>query len=218
LIAIPPPFDLLPTLWRGVGVTVQLTLFGSALAFGVALIIGFGRLSRFRLIRLLATVYMELFRGTTLLVQLFWAYFVLPHFGVEFTEMQIGVLVLGLNYGAYGSEIVRGSILAVPNTQIEAGIALNMSPWQIMRRIILPQALLMMLPPFGNLLIELLKGTALVSMITLADLTFQGTLMRVSTLRSLEIFSLVLIIYFLLAYPLTLALRLFERKMAEGRS
>lgn len=75
-----------------------------------------------------------------------------------------------------------------------------------------------MLPPFGNLLIELLKGTALVSMITLADLTFQGTLMRVSTLRSLEIFSLVLIIYFLLAYPLTLALRLFERKMAEGRS
>ena len=151
-------------------------------------------------------------------MQLFWVYYVLPFFNLKLTAMQAGILVLGLNYGAYGSEIVRSSILAIPKHQTEAGIALNMTPNQIMARIILPQALLLMLPPFGNLFIELLKGTALVSLITLSDLMFQGTLMRTSTLRSFEVFSLVLILYFLLAYPITLAVRAWEKKLSQGRA
>lgn len=215
--AIPPPFDLVPMLWRGVSITVQLTLASAVLAFFVSFLIGFGRLSGFRPVYYLTTIFVEVFRGTSLLVQLFWFYFVLPHFGLDLSPMQTGILVLGLNYGAYGSEIVRSSILAIPKTQTEAGVALNMTPLQIMFRVIVPQAFLIMLPPFGNLLIELLKGTALVSTIALSDLLFMGTQLRVSTMRSLEIFSLVLIIYFLLAYPLTLFVRRFEKKFSAGR-
>ena len=213
---IHPPFDLLPPLWRGVGITLQLTILAAVLAVLTSFVIGFARLARYRLLRVLATLYVEIFRGTSVLVQLFWVYYVLPFFNLKLTAMQAGILVLGLNYGAYGSEIVRSSILAIPKHQTEAGIALNMTPNQIMARIILPQALLLMLPPFGNLFIELLKGTALVSLITLSDLMFQGTLMRTSTLRSFEVFSLVLILYFLLAYPITLAVRAWEKKLSQG--
>ncbi len=215
---IHPPFDLLPPLWRGVGITLQLTILAAVLAVLTSFVIGFARLARYRLLRVLATLYVEIFVGTSVLVQLFWVYYVLPFFNLKLTAMQAGILVLGLNYGAYGSEIVRSSILAIPKHQTEAGIALNMTPNQIMARIILPQALLLMLPPFGNLFIELLKGTALVSLITLSDLMFQGTLMRTSTLRSFEVFSLVLILYFLLAYPITLAVRAWEKKLSQGRA
>lgn len=215
--AIHPPFDLLPTLLRGVGVTAQLTVLSALLAFVVAFLMGFGRLSRFRAVRALAAIYVEFFRGSSLLVQLFWAYFVLPFFGVNLSAMQAGVLILGMNYGAYASEIVRSTILAIPKSQTEAGVALNMSPFQIMSRVILPQAFLIMLPPFGNLLIELLKGTALVSLITLSDLMFQGAMLRITTLRSVEVFTLVLIIYFLMAYPLTVGMRKVEGRLAKGR-
>lgn len=213
-----PPFDILSVLFRGVGVTIELTLFAAVLAFIVSFIIGFGRLSKFRIIRILATVYTEFFRGTSLLVQLFWSYFVLPFFGIKLSAMQAGILILGLNFGAYGSEVVRSSILAVPVGQTEAGTVLNMKPKQIMRRIILPQAFMMMIPTFGNNLIELLKATALVSLITLNDLMFQGTMYQNTTLRTTETFSFVLIMYFCLAYPLTLGVRWFERKLTVGRA
>jgi polar amino acid transport system permease protein len=186
VIPISPPLDLLSALLPGVGITLQLTVFSAILAFILAFIVGFGRLSKYRSIRTISTIYVEFFRGTSLLVQLFWAYFVLPHFGLELSAMQAGIIVLGLNYGAYASEVVRSSILAVPKSQTEAGIALNMTPTQIMHRIILPQAFLTMLPPFGNLLIELLKGTALVSLITLGDLMFMGAQLRITTLRTVQ--------------------------------
>ena len=218
MIPISPPFDLLPALWPGVGITIQLTVLSSVLAFMLAFLMGLGRLSKYKPVRFATTAYVEFFRGTSLLVQLFWAYFVLPLFGLELTALQTGILVLGLNYGAYASEIVRSSIIAIPKSQIEAGVALNMTSTQIMFRIVLPQALRMMLPPFGNLLIELLKGTALVSMITLSDLMFQGAQLRTTTLRTTEVFSLVLIMYFLLAYPLIIATRKLEQRLSRGRA
>ncbi|WP_304171492.1 ectoine/hydroxyectoine ABC transporter permease subunit EhuC [Limnochorda pilosa] len=214
---MPPPFDLLPALLRGARVTVELTLLGAALALVLSFVVGFARLSRFRLIRLTATIYVEVLRGTSLLVQLFWIYFALPLWGINLSAMTAGVLAIGLNHGAYGSEIVRSAILAVPRGQTEAAVALNMTPVQRMTRVILPQAIPIMLPAFGNTLIELLKSTSLVSLITLADLTFQGTSLRTTTLRTTEIFSLLLILYFLLAYPLTLGVRWLERKFAVGR-
>lgn len=209
---------MLPALWPGVGITIQLTVLSSVLAFMLAFLMGLGRLSKYKPVRFATTAYVEFFRGTSLLVQLFWAYFVLPLFGLELTALQTGILVLGLNYGAYASEIVRSSIIAIPKSQIEAGVALNMTSTQIMFRIVLPQALRMMLPPFGNLLIELLKGTALVSMITLSDLMFQGAQLRTTTLRTTEVFSLVLIMYFLLAYPLIIATRKLEQRLSRGRA
>jgi len=210
--------DIIPFLLNGLGVTIQLTVMAAILAFMVAFIVGLARLSKYRIMRIAAKIYVEFFRGTSLLVQLFWAYFVLPLFGLELTAMQAGVMIMGLNYGAYSSEIVRSAILAIPKGQTEAGVALNLSPRQIMFQIILPQAFLIMLPPFGNNLIELLKGTALVSLITLSDLMFQGVKMNMTTMRTTEVFTSILLIYFVLAYPLTLGVRWCEKKLSAGRA
>lgn len=206
------PFDLLPTMFRGLGVTIQLTLAGSALALVVAIIAGIGRLSSNFFIRAITGIYIEVFRGTSVLVQLFWFFFVLPRLPLAITisAFEAGVLALGLNVGAYGAEVVRGAVKSVPRGQTEAAIALNMPPRMRMRRIILPQAFIRMLPPFGNLLIELLKATSLVSLITLSDVTFQALTLRQSVGRAQDIFLLLLVIYFALAYPLTLAVRWLE--------
>jgi polar amino acid transport system permease protein len=126
-------------------------------------------------------------------------------------------MALGLNYGAYGAEVVRSSILAIPKEQTEAAIALNMTWFQRTRLVILPQAFLIMLPTFGNLLIELLKGTSLVSLVTITDLTYQGVLLNTTTLKTTEIFSLMLVMYFVIAMPLTMGVRWLERRASIGR-
>lgn len=199
-------------------VTLEVFLLGSVIAAMLAFVAGMMRLSKFRIIRFVAAVYVEFFRGTSLLIQLFWIFYVLPFFGVDLSAMMAGVLALGLNYGAYGSEVVRSAIRAVPKGQTEAAIALNMAPTLRFRRIILPQAWPLMIPPFGNLLIELLKGTSLVSLITLSDLTFQAMSLR-TTVSKLEIpiFALLLIIYFVIAYAVTLIMRAMEKKATVGR-
>ena len=188
-----------------------------AVAAVAALAAGLARCSQHTWVSIPALAYIDLFRGTSALVQLFWAYFALPLFGVKLDAMSVAIVVLGLNIGAYGAEVVRGAIQAVPVAQREAAVALNFSEGQAMWRIILPQALFAMLPPLGNLLIELLKSTALVSLITLNDLTFQGQLLRSATLRSAEIFSLVLFLYFLGALVITQGVRWLERRLAVGR-
>jgi polar amino acid transport system permease protein len=126
-------------------------------------------------------------------------------------------MAIGLNYGAYGAEVVRSSILAIPKEQTEAAIALNMTWFQRTRLVILPQAFLIMLPTFGNLLIELLKGTSLVSLVTITDLTYQGVLLNTTTLKTTEIFSLMLVMYFVIAMPLTMGVRWLERRASIGR-
>ena len=210
-------FDLVPILLRGLDVTVRLTLTSAALAFAIAIVAGLGRLSPFAPIRFLAGAYVEVFRGTSVLVQMFWFFFALPLFGITLTPFVAGVAALALNIGAYGAEIVRGAIRSVPNGQIEASIALNMTPALRMRRVVLPQAFVLMLPPFGNLLIELLKATALVSLITIPDVTFQGVALQQTTGRTTEIFLWLLVLYFALAYPMTLAVRWVERRASAYR-
>jgi polar amino acid transport system permease protein len=217
LTSLPPPFDLVGGLLPGVLVTIQITLGGAVVAGVVAFAAGLARLSESWPLRVLAITYIDLFRGTSALVQLFWAYFALPLLGLELDAMTVGVSVLGLNIGAYGAEVVRGAIQSVPDAQHEAAAALNFTRHQTMWRIVVPQALLSMLPPFGNLLIELLKSTALVSLITLSDLTFQGQLLRTATLRSGEIFGWILLLYFLLAMAISQSVRRLERRLAVGR-
>lgn len=217
MLAEPPemaPFDLLPTLLRGLSTTITLTFWGALLAAAVAIGTGILRASPSAFLRGISGVYVEVFRGTSVLVQLFWIYFVLPlpPFNISISAFQAGVLALGLNVGAYGAEVVRGAIQSVPRGQIEAAIALNMPRSLMMRRVIMPQALVRILPPFGNLLIELLKATALVSLITLADITFQARTLRQSVGRTTEVFALLLVIYFLIAYPLTLGVRWLEQQ------
>jgi len=132
-------------------------------------------------------------------------------------KMLAGILALSLNAGAYGSEIVRSTIISVPKGQTEAAIALNMTPWQRTRLVILPQALVMMLPAFGNLIIEMLKGTALVSLVTLSDLTFVATVLNSSIMRPTEIFSVLLVIYFVISLPFTRGIRWIEHRLSAGR-
>lgn len=210
--------QLIPFLLKGAATTLQVTVLSVLVACAASFAAGFGRLSKRLWLCIASSFYVEIFRGTSLLVQMFWLFFALPLLGVELSPIAAGVAALGLNYGAYGSEVVRSCILAVPKGQTEACIALNMSPWLRMRRIILPQAIVMMLPSFGNLIVELLKSTSLLSLITLADLTFQGMLLRTfDSSRTFEIFALVLAMYFLMAYPLTLGMRWLERRAAAGR-
>ena len=205
--------ELVPPLLEGLVVTLEIMAGAVVLAVPLALASGIGRMSPLRPVRWLASVYVEVFRGTSALVQLFWFYFVLPLFGVQLPAMLVGIVVLALNAGAYGAEVVRGAIRAVPPGQREAGVALNLTRGQIMRRIVVPQAIPAMLPPAGNLLIELLKNTALVSLITITDLTFRGQLLRSETLRTTEIFALMLLMYFAVALLITAGVRLLERRV-----
>lgn len=201
---------------QGAWVTVQLTVMGCALALVMAFIAGLGRLARWAPLRWLATAYIEVFRGTSIFVQLFWIYFVLPLTGISLAPMAAGVLALGLNVGAYGAEVVRGAILAVPRDQYEATVALNLTRRQRMRHVILPQALPLMLPTFGNNAIELLKATAVVSLISLSDMTFQAQIVRSQTGNTMLPFLTILVLYFLMSLAISTVMRWIERRVSLG--
>lgn len=208
----------LPGLLRGALVTIQITLGGCLLAVVMALISAMAKMYGPAPIRWLAVTYIEIFRGTSALVQLFWLFFVLPHFGLRLDPIPVAILALGLNVGAYGAEVVRGAVTAVPRGQWEATVALNMSRYQALRDIILPQALVAMIPPWCNLFIELLKSTALVSLITISDLAFQAQQMNATTYRTIEIFSIVLVMYLAIALLITIGMRSLETAAARGIS
>src|SRR5690606_1728024 len=182
--------DLLPGLLQGALVTIEITVLASILAVLCAFVAALAKLYGPLPLRWLAAAYIEIFRGTSALVQLFWLFFVLPQLGVTLSPMSSAILALGLNIGAYGAEVVRGGINGVSREQWEASIALNMSRALAVRRIILPQAVIAMIPPWGNLFIELLKATSLVSLITISDLTFRAQQMNQATFRTVEIFTL----------------------------
>ncbi|MEU8978425.1 ectoine/hydroxyectoine ABC transporter permease subunit EhuC [Streptomyces sp. NPDC048309] len=202
---------------EGIWTTVQLLVFSALLAGAVSFAVGIARTSRRWIVRFLAGFYTEVFRGTSALIMIFWVYFVLPlAFGWQLVPMWAGTLALGLTYGAYGAEIVRGALNAVEPAQREGGIALGFTPWQRMRLILLPQAVPEMIPSFCNLLIELLKGTALVSVMGMGDLAFSGNLVRLALQQSAEIYSYVLLIYFVIAFLLTRMMRGLERRLKAG--
>ena len=197
-------------------VTIEITLGAAVLAFAASILFGLARLSSIWLVRAFARIYVEFFRGSSALVQLFWLFYVLPHFGILLEPITVGIVGLGLNAGAYGAEIVRGAVLAVDRGQYEAATALNFSRSRTMIRIILPQALVAMMPPFGNLFIELLKGTALVSLITITDITFRAAQLNVFTLQSMEIFSVAINVYLALALVIIFFMRSMERRLGRG--
>jgi polar amino acid transport system permease protein len=203
-------------IFSGAVVTVQITLLSCALALVAAFVGGLGRISRFWVLRWLATAYIEFFRGTSIFVQLFWAYFVLPLLGIPLSPMQAGVLALGLNVGAYAAEVVRGAIKSVPREQYEACTALNLTRFQEMRYIILPQAFVLMLPTFGNNAIELLKGTAIVSLISLSDMTFQAQVVRAQTGSTAVPFLTILVLYFIFSMIISTSIRALERHLSRG--
>ena len=142
----------------------------------------------------------------------------LPFLGVTLEPLTAGVLAIGLNMGSYGSEVVRGAILSVDRGQREACIALNYNRFQTMRHVILPQAIPVMLPTFGNQGIELLKLTAVVSLITISDLTFSAQLIRTATGLTLEPFLAILIVYFILSSCIVQLVKVLEKRLTRGRT
>ncbi len=208
---VPTLQDWIPNLIRGLGLTVLLTVLGSILMLLLSVVLGLAARSPRLLLRGPARTVIEFFRGTSLLIQLYWLFFALPQLGIRLEPLFVGVLALGLNYGAYGSEVVRGSLNAVPTAQWEAATALNMSSRQRMRRVVWPQAVALMIPPFNNLLIQLLKGTPLVFTISLVDLFAMGNAFRFAG-GSTELMYLVVLpaIYLALAYVMTFGMNLLE--------
>lgn len=162
-------------------------------------------------LRAVAILYVEIFRGTSLLVQLFWLYYALPLIGFSMPPLLTGVLALGLNTGAYGAEVVRGALQAVPSQQHEAARALNFTRVHTLWRIVLPQAVSEMMPSFSSLAVQNLKDTSLVSMITIADLTFKAQELRNLTQDSVSVYSVSLVLYLVMALALIAALRVIER-------
>lgn len=207
--------SLLPPLLKGARVTAELALVSTGVGGVLAFASGIGKLSGLWPVRMLSIVYIEVFRGTSLLVQMFWLYYALPLLGVSLGATVAGILALGLNIGAYGAEVVRGAILAVPTGQYEAAVALNFTKRYTLWNVVLPQALVEMMPPFGNLVVQNLKDTALVSLITLSDLTFRAQTLRNLTLESIPIYTLTLLLYFAMALVLMAAMRLLERAIAN---
>ena len=191
---------------------------GAILALVISFIVGLARISNFSIVRIIAIIYLEFFRGSSAIVQMFFIYFVLPMWGIYFDAITAGVIACGCNVGAYGSEVVRGAVLAVGKEQHEAAKALNYSNFKRYRYVIIPQAIPIMIPTFGNLLIELMKLTAVASLITISDLTYMAQIIRVQTALTLEPFLLILIIYFIIASILVKLVDLISRKFSKGRN
>lgn len=188
---------------RGAYITIAIVFMASALALLMAFMAGTARIFGSRYVRYLSIAYIEVFRGTSLLVQLFWIYFVLPFVGIKLTPITAGVLSLGLNIGAYGAEVVRSAITAVPKTQWEACKILGLPKHTAIFKALLPQALPMMLPTFGNLLIELLKYSAVVSLISVTELTSKARDLGDIGLGPMVSYSYAMFIYLIIALVIT---------------
>jgi polar amino acid transport system permease protein len=204
-------WSFLPFILGGIPVTMEVTFLAMALAIPVAVLLALGRGSRHRALRWPAGLVIEVFRGSSSLVQLFWAFYVLPFFGINMPALFAGILVLGVNEGSYFSEVVRASLEAVAPGQREAAVTLGFSPLYRFFRITVPQALPLMIPPFGNALVTMLKFTSLVSLVTIQDLSFRANLAATSLGKSGQVYGLIIVIYFLLALLLSGGSKLLER-------
>lgn len=210
-------------LLEGTWVTVQVIIGAFVLGTVMSLIMGVARLSHRRWLRGWALVYIEFARGISAIILLFIMFFAIPILlGMGgMSPMAAGILALGLNMGAYGAEVVRGAIQSVPRGQTEASIALNLTEQQRLRHVVLPQAIPIILPPYGNLTIEVLKGTALVALISLTDITRVMLVMRQNRVLSDDplnvpfLFLNGLIIYLILSQIIAQLFKVAERRTAK---
>jgi polar amino acid transport system permease protein len=202
----------LPLLMRGVGVTLMLTALAGIVATLCGLALAFVQLFGGRLLRIIAEIYLYAVRGVPLLVLLFAMYYALPYAGIMMDPMTGGALVIGLYFAAFMAEVFRGAMLAVPRGQWEAGRSIGLRTPGILRYIVLPQAIRVASPPYVNTVIMLVKGTSLVSVIGLSDVTFVGMQIVERTLAPFEIFGAVAVVYFLINFALSRCGIWLERK------
>ena len=200
----------------GIGVTLAYTAGTVLLGLLIGLVLGLARLSRSRLVNAPLVAFIEVFRCTPLLVQIIWFYYALPVIlGVQIPAVVAAVMVLSLYTGAFYAEIFRGGIVSIETGQWDAARALGLRWGQVMRRVVLPQAVRRMVPPFMNQSIIQLKNTSLVSTIAVPDLLYQGTLITADTYRPLEVYTVVAVIYFALLFPATRLVQWWEGRLAR---
>ena len=217
-----PPFDTslaresLPTLLAGLKITVELTFIVIVIALVLGIFVALGRLSKIRAVSAVTGAYVELMRATPLLLQLIYIYFVLPAFGIRLDPFLAAVVGLSINYAAYLSEVYRSGIQAIPRGQLDAAAALGMWPSLAMRRIVLPQAIRIVIPSLGNYFVALFKDTSLASALTLQELLFSGQIIISRTYDYFTIYSMVFVLYFLVGYPASQLVRYLEKRTRTG--
>ncbi|KAF0864290.1 amino acid ABC transporter permease [Pseudomonas sp. TKO26] len=209
--------DFLPILLKGAVVTLQVTVGSFVLSSLIGLVFALMMVSKVRSVALFAIGVVNVIRGLPIIVQLFYIYFVLPDFGIQLSAMQAGVIGLGIAYSAYQAENFRAGIQAIHQGQIEAAESIGMRGPMIMRRVVLPQALRIALPPYGNTLVMMLKDSSLVSTITVAEMTRAGQLIASSTFENMTVYTLVALLYLALSLPLSFALRRLEARISTRR-
>jgi len=203
----------MPYLLEGVWMTIRLTFFAVGVGIIIGTILGLARVSKNKIFGGIAKAYIEFFRGTPLLVQLFLLYFGLPSLGIDMPNYLAAIIGLGLNSGAYVGEIVRSGINAIDTGQMEAARSLGMNYSQAMKYVVLPQAIKQVIPPLGNEFIALLKDSSLVSVIAVRDLTRQGRLIISRTYRSFLFWVVVALLYFIMTFVMTRLVNYLERRL-----
>ena len=205
--------ESLPQMLQGLGLTCLLTLLAMMIGLVVGMIIALMRFSTLKIVRLPAYAFTEVFRTTPLLVQVIWVFTVLPlTVGITLSPFFSGLVALGLNVAAFMSEVYRAGVSSVSSGQGHAALALGMTRVQSLRRIVLPQAILKMVPPMASMWVALFKDTSILAAIGVAEMMTQARVLAADTYRPMEIYTLVAVIYFLVAYPQSLGVNwLFNR-------
>jgi polar amino acid transport system permease protein len=204
--------EFVPILLQGVWLTILVTIGSLLLSTILGLLWALMRVSGLRALSLLSAGLINLIRGIPIIVLLFYLYFVMPDFGVTLTALQAAILGLGIAYSAYQAENFRAGIEAIDKGQIEAAQTIGMGWWLTMRRVVLPQAVRIALPPYGNIMIMLLKDSSQASTITVAELALQGKLIASSTFKNTSVFTLVALMYLTMSIPLILLVRHLEKR------
>ncbi|WP_108517435.1 amino acid ABC transporter permease [Bradyrhizobium algeriense] len=207
--------EFLPILMSGVALTIIVTLGSLVLSTMLGLVWALMRVSGIGFLTGLSAGVINVIRGIPIIVLLFYLYFVMPEFGLTMTALQAAILGLGIAYSAYQAENFRAGIEAIDKGQIEAAQAIGMSWWLTMRRVVLPQAVRIVLPPYGNVMIMMLKDSSQASTITVAELALQGKLIASSTFKNTSVFTLVALMYLTMSIPLILLVRHFEKRAGQ---
>lgn len=206
-------FDILAGILEGFQVTALVTLYGMMWAIPFALITGVLQHFTRGPTRFAVTCLIEFWRSSPVLILLFVLYYALPSFGIRLSSMTVGAMALGLNVGGYGSQAVRAALQALDRGQVEAGIALGLHRLTVLRMIELPQVMAAMMPTFVNQFIQLVKGTAIVSLITLTDMTFRAKQIADTQYNPVGVYTALMVAYLLVCYPATLLGRYLERRV-----
>ena len=204
--------EFVPILMHGVALTIIVTLGSLLLSTLLGLIWALMRVSGIAPLSWASAAIINLIRGIPIIVLLFYLYFVMPDLGITLTALQAAILGLGIAYSAYQAENFRAGIEAIDKGQVEAAQAIGMGWWLTMRRVVLPQAERIVLPPYGNIMIMMLKDSSQASTITVAELALQGKLIASSTFKNTSVFTLVALMYLTMSIPLILLVRHFEKR------